>query len=349
MVGIYLITNLQNGKKYVGQSQDIEARWYKHKNALKNGTHVNSPLQYAWNKYGPEAFNFSILEECALEELDQKERYYIQLYDTYNSGYNLDKGGLGIRGYKHTDEELARMRRIQSPFVVLQFDLKFNLIARFEGGYINAAKHYGYTRDCILRCCQNKKGAQIYKNCYWVYEQIYLNPQFSWEKFLDRQCDFPMVKEKYIPIKKPKRATPHEQPLLRKPIVQANRQGEIVNEFSSQTEASLFISGHRKDSHISAAAKGHIVHKGYLWANKGEDWFVDEQVRESAFKQFEKNKPIRVQQLSLDGESIAIYSSLTEAALSIWNSTRKLGSLSQAINKGLTAGGFRWKIVKDES
>lgn len=109
--GIYCIENKVNGKKYVGKSIDIQHRWKEHKMQLNNGNHVNSYLQHSWDKYGSDSFEFSILEECSDGDLNEREKYWIEFYDSFNSGFNLTCGGDGgntIAGY--TDEELRRYK-----------------------------------------------------------------------------------------------------------------------------------------------------------------------------------------------------------------------------------------------
>ena len=93
--GIYSIENKTNHKKYIGQSVNIKSRWTKHKAELNNGNHDNDYLQKSWNKYGEENFEFIILEECSKDMLNERERYYIDLYNTMNRdyGYNLKSGG----------------------------------------------------------------------------------------------------------------------------------------------------------------------------------------------------------------------------------------------------------------
>ena len=88
--GIYKITNLINNKCYIGQSVNIENRWQHHRSASRCETNecYNYPLQKAMRKYGLENFSFEILEECKVEELDQKEKYYIQFYQSLENGYN---------------------------------------------------------------------------------------------------------------------------------------------------------------------------------------------------------------------------------------------------------------------
>lgn len=66
--GIYKIENLINGKVYIGQSIEIEKRWQKHLNA-KDDFLIHKALR----KYGKANFSFSILEECAINELDARE------------------------------------------------------------------------------------------------------------------------------------------------------------------------------------------------------------------------------------------------------------------------------------
>lgn len=94
-IGIYCIENLLNNKKYFGQSVDVVRRLNKHKSMLKNNNHKNEHLQSAYNTYGYENFKFYIVEECSVNELDEKERYYISLYNTNNKecGYNIEPGG----------------------------------------------------------------------------------------------------------------------------------------------------------------------------------------------------------------------------------------------------------------
>ena len=93
--GIYLITNLSNGKVYVGQSIRIEARFDQHKSSLKGGYHENSHLQRAYNLYGADSFKFDILEECTLDVIDNRERHWISYYNSTNEdfGYNIEDGG----------------------------------------------------------------------------------------------------------------------------------------------------------------------------------------------------------------------------------------------------------------
>lgn len=88
MIGIYKITKKENGKSYIGQSNDIERRFKEH--TFKN----EIPIDKAIQKYGKESFQFEILEECSLDELDEKERYWINYYNTYKGfGYNCSEGG----------------------------------------------------------------------------------------------------------------------------------------------------------------------------------------------------------------------------------------------------------------
>lgn len=94
-IGIYCIENLVNGKKYFGQSIDMNYRLYKHKYLLKNNKHSNEHLQNAYNTYGYDNFKFYIVEKCEIDLLDERECYYIALYNTCDRecGYNIEPGG----------------------------------------------------------------------------------------------------------------------------------------------------------------------------------------------------------------------------------------------------------------
>lgn len=103
MIGIYKIENLINGKKYIGQSIDIETRWAEHKRINERSLETikqKYPLYLAFKKYGLENFSFEVLEICSKEKLDEREKYYIDYYNSYidnenSMGYNLTRGGNG--------------------------------------------------------------------------------------------------------------------------------------------------------------------------------------------------------------------------------------------------------------
>lgn len=94
-IGIYKIHNLINNKLYIGQSVNIRRRWTDHKRCLRNGSHENTYLQHSWDKYGESVFEFKVLEYCSIDQLDERECYYINLFHTteHDYGYNLQNGG----------------------------------------------------------------------------------------------------------------------------------------------------------------------------------------------------------------------------------------------------------------
>ena len=67
ITGIYSITNLTNGKRYIGKSLSIHSRWSQHRRDLKKGIHHSGFLQNAWNKYGED--NFAEASRRALQDM----------------------------------------------------------------------------------------------------------------------------------------------------------------------------------------------------------------------------------------------------------------------------------------
>lgn len=93
MCGIYKITNVINGKSYIGQSTNIEKRWKKHRQPSSCKT--NKVLYKAFEKYRIDNFTFEIIQECAPHELDRLEVMYIEEFNTFKNGYNRTLGGKG--------------------------------------------------------------------------------------------------------------------------------------------------------------------------------------------------------------------------------------------------------------
>lgn len=86
--GIYCITNLSNGRKYVGQSQNIYIRRQQHFDELKRGHHKNKMMQADYTA-NPNCWHWEVLELCGLKELDEKESYWIKtLNSSQPNGYN---------------------------------------------------------------------------------------------------------------------------------------------------------------------------------------------------------------------------------------------------------------------
>lgn len=88
--GIYKITNLENGRCYIGQTrQAFKERWRTHlKRGVKAEPGTQNKLYAAMWEDGAENFTFEVLATCASEELNEKERDYIALYHADTWGYN---------------------------------------------------------------------------------------------------------------------------------------------------------------------------------------------------------------------------------------------------------------------
>lgn len=171
MIGIYKIVNKINNKVYIGQSININRRIKEHfwKAQCEKDVSYNSALHSAIRKYGKENFKWEVIEECEIEEIDEKEKYYIQFYNSLTpNGYNILEGGQKFRAEsnrckkcgtiisKNTKNNLCRECYIQSlrkdrPTVE---ELKQILLDN-NGNFTKVGKLFGVTDNSIRKWCKN--------------------------------------------------------------------------------------------------------------------------------------------------------------------------------------------------
>lgn len=136
--GIYKITNKINKKAYIGASIDIQRRWKEHKRML-----YKADIYDAFKKYGIDNFTFEVVELCQQEELNLKEKYWINFYNTYKNGYNMTTGGEG--GFQKIGKK------------VVQYDLNGNFISIYESiTYAERCLNIPCKSSNITRVCQGK-------------------------------------------------------------------------------------------------------------------------------------------------------------------------------------------------
>ena len=150
---IYKATNVLNNKSYIGQTTTTfnnRISGHKHRALYEND---NNKFYNAIRKYGWENFIWEIVEESSdwtQEQLNQKEQYYIKLYNTIDEGYNILKGG----NCSLTDGSKMAELCGSKPFYA--FTLKGELIGEFINK-LDFERKYGIQQCHIKNMIDNKE------------------------------------------------------------------------------------------------------------------------------------------------------------------------------------------------
>lgn len=151
---VYCATNKINNKKYIGQTvRELERRKQEHiSNAKSNGKYA---FHYALRNYGEENFEWGIIDTANnIEELDEKERYWIKFYNTYlDGGYNMALGGQC--NLSDNPEELSSMRGGRE---FLVYDLDGNFI-KTTTSQTEFAKEIGVSVKTVNHVLMDKKNS----------------------------------------------------------------------------------------------------------------------------------------------------------------------------------------------
>lgn len=107
MTGIYKITDLTNNKIYIGQSTDIKNRWHYYHYPPNNTSKITQRIVLEIIHKGYNNFKFEVVEECLPEQLSKREQYWINYYDSYNTGYNDTPGGESCYGENNANVKLS--------------------------------------------------------------------------------------------------------------------------------------------------------------------------------------------------------------------------------------------------
>ena len=186
MIGyIYLIIDLTNLKKYVGQH-------HYHLEKLDSNYHGSGTIISKIYKKRPHTLKEVYLKTCyTQEELDEWEQYYINFYNTLSpNGYNLQEGGRGglpsdetrrkmsdshkglCTGEKHPmfgkHHSLESRKKVSK--TVLQYTLNGELIREWVSAH-EAAKVLNIDRGNITKCCRGNTRLKTYKGFRWEYKK----------------------------------------------------------------------------------------------------------------------------------------------------------------------------------
>lgn len=114
--GIYKIEHVASGRIYVGSAVSLHARWNEHRAKLRRNKHENRRLQNAWNKYGADAFAFSVIEFVINRtDLMPREQHWIDaIQSAKRPNFNLRPDARTMLGFSHSAESRAKMSASQS-------------------------------------------------------------------------------------------------------------------------------------------------------------------------------------------------------------------------------------------
>ena len=115
MIGIYKITEKENPNNfYVGKSNDIQRRFKEHQTKTYEQSRI--PFDKEIQNKGKDAFTYEILEECKIEQLSEREAYWVEKLKAKESGNKFNGGLRDVVGShnpnaKLTEEDVINIRK----------------------------------------------------------------------------------------------------------------------------------------------------------------------------------------------------------------------------------------------
>lgn len=138
--GIYRIFLGQEKIYYIGQSLNIQERIAQHKSLLKNTKHYNWKMQKAYSDTN--IFSYEILEECdSHNTMHLREKYYIELYDSIYTGYNIASAGVSGAGIEHPSNIYSKEQIIDVMYLCLEPTNTYANISSLTGVSISTIRH----------------------------------------------------------------------------------------------------------------------------------------------------------------------------------------------------------------
>lgn len=216
--GIYGIINVISGDVYVGQTrQKFEKRYWHHQWKLKDKTHDNKHLQKAYDVYGDEYFTFMVIKVVDdMDDLDNLEIKYINIYRGLNHCYNMIDGGGGrsglplsekhkrkigeknkinMTGRKHSEETKNKMSNSKKGKIVNvdKLTISFEQAADIKKKLVSGVKASKIAKDMNV---PYKTVNNIMANN--AYENVYVE---GWDEFYNnRQTYHRLTKEDHAEI-----------------------------------------------------------------------------------------------------------------------------------------------------
>ena len=153
---IYLITNDVNSKVYVGQTiQTLNKRFNGHCCYSKSDRSINMYIKRAIHKYGRDKFHIQLIEECPVNILDEREKYWINFYNSYNTGYNLTLGG--------QDSNYFNINKLENIIDIKKFE---QYILEFKPLASEVTNHFGISKCSVYNLIKRINNPNLILNSY---------------------------------------------------------------------------------------------------------------------------------------------------------------------------------------
>lgn len=325
--GIYQIRNKINGKVYIGLSTRLDKREKEHFSALQKGNHYNGHLQKSYNQYGKNAFEFSVLEHCPVDELRKREKDWVAKKGSYFRGYNETKGGDGVLGYHPSEEEKARRAA----------SIRKNYREHPERKELHSKRMKDLwkdkkSRERLLSRQRASTSTREYREKVSAVQKLkWANPQY-----VDEKCRKFLESSRSPQSRKKARASLKEtytDPLLRMQIGAHSRALWKTDEYREKHKVS-HSAAMRSPEYKAKAQKISLEH----W----RDPSYREKVRLGA-KRGAQNREKKVLQV----ETGIIYNSISDAAESLGSKTATAHIIDCCLARRKTAANYHWRYAED--
>ena len=246
---LYEITNKINGMGYVGITKGrVKHRWWSHKKDLKTGKHGNRWLQRAYDKYGPEAFEYTVRQTCnSIEELSNLEKQILK--DEKDRLYNIKEGGYDAAPVKHTEESKRKISEA-GKIPVVGMSVETGEIREYACG--KDTQLDGFNHKNIGKCCSlsvSRASGRIQQaistgKWVWMYKD-----EFNMEEMERRRV-----------MAKRRGDNDQSRAIIGKSLID----GSIVH-FRSCLEAARVLQGAHQTIRQNCLWGTAKTHKGYVW------------------------------------------------------------------------------------